>query len=197
MSILRLSTLSLTVAIAVFALGYNPSFAGKPDSEGKHVHGDGKDKTETVFEVQMVQGKLDGTTPGLVTTRLACGSTEGELQLGVVFDANCAAIDVCFLDGGPGPTGCPLTLRLWYVQVNLNKSHVKIAFRPDLENNLYVTDHLPVTIIPDPVELSSSFTVEVNLPGLTVEKNHNPGKGTLAGPIAIGEIVYTLKPPPP
>jgi len=32
MKILRLSTLSLTLAIAVFALGYNPSFADKPDS---------------------------------------------------------------------------------------------------------------------------------------------------------------------
>ena len=37
MNILRLSTLSLTLAIAVFALGYvNPSFAGKPDKCPDH-----------------------------------------------------------------------------------------------------------------------------------------------------------------
>ena len=40
MNILRLSTHSLTLAIAVITLGYNPSFAGKPDSEGNHDHGD-------------------------------------------------------------------------------------------------------------------------------------------------------------
>ena len=186
MSILRLSTLSLTVAIAVFALGYNPSFAGKPDSEGKHDHGDGKDKTETVFLVEMQRGTLDETTPGLVTTKPACGSTEGELHLGAVFADDCAVIDVYYITP---PTGGPLTLKLWYVQVNLKKSNVKIAFRPDNQDNLYVTDHLPVTIIPD--ESSSSFTVDVNMSGLTVEKNHNPGKGDLVGPIAIGEIVYT------
>ena len=47
MNILRLSTLSLTLAIAVFALGYNTSFADKPVN-GEHNHG-GEDKTETVF----------------------------------------------------------------------------------------------------------------------------------------------------
>ena len=44
MSILRLSTLSLTLAIPVFALGYNPSFADKPDcgdNQDQHCnHGD-------------------------------------------------------------------------------------------------------------------------------------------------------------
>ncbi len=187
MNILRLSTLSLTVAIAVFALGYNPSFAGKPDSEGKHDHGDGKDKTETVFLVEMQRGTLDETTPGLVTTKPACGSTEGELQLGVVFPDNCAAIDVQYITP---PSGGPLTLKLWYVQVNLNKSYVKIAFRPpDGQTGLYVTDHLAVTISGDGPP--SAFTVVVNQDDLSVKKNHNPGKGDLVGPIAIGEIVYT------
>jgi len=44
MNILRLSTLSLTLAVAVFALGYNPSFADKPicgDNNDQHcTHGD-------------------------------------------------------------------------------------------------------------------------------------------------------------
>ena len=186
MNILRLSTLSLALVMTVMTLGYvNPSFAGKP-VDGKHDHGDGKDKTETVFLVEMQRGTLDEDTPGLVTTEPACGSTEGELQLGVVFHDHCADIDVCFISG---PTGCGLTLKLWYVQVNLNKSYVKIAFRPpDGQTGLYVTDHLSVTISGDGPP--SAFTVEVN-ESVEVEKNHNPGKGDLVGPIAIGEIVYT------
>ncbi len=44
MKILRLSTLSLTLAVAVFALGYNPSFADQPrcgDNADQHCnHGD-------------------------------------------------------------------------------------------------------------------------------------------------------------
>ena len=41
MNISRVATFSLTLAVAVFALGYvNPSLAGKPDSEGNHDHGD-------------------------------------------------------------------------------------------------------------------------------------------------------------
>ncbi len=192
MNILRLSTLSLALVMTVMTLGYvNPSFAGKP-VDGKHDHGDGKDKTETVFLVQMVQGDVPDGTPGLVTTKSACGSTEGELHLGAVFifppvgDDGCADIDVCFMSG---PTGCPLTLHVWYVQVNLNKSYVKILFRAHNENNLFVTDHLPVTIIGDGPP--SAFTVVVNEDGLIVERNHNPGKGDLVGPIAIGEIVFT------
>ena len=47
MNISRVVTLSLALAVAVFALGYNPSFAGKPVN-GEHNHG-GEDKTETVF----------------------------------------------------------------------------------------------------------------------------------------------------
>ncbi len=85
-------------------------------------------------------------------------------------------------------------LRLWYVQVNLNKSNVKIAFRPDGQTGVFVTDHLAVTIIDGP---PSAFTVVVNQDNLSVKMNHNPGKGDLVGPIAIGEIVYTPKPPPP
>ena len=138
--------------------------------------------------VEMRPSRDTGDKAGLVTSNGACGSTEGELHLGAVFPVGCADIDVCFMFD---PTGCWLTLHVWYVQVNLNKSYVKIAFRADNENNLFVTDHLPVTIIPDPDESSSSFTVDVNQFDLTAERNHNPGKGDLVGFIAIGNIVYT------
>ena len=72
--------------------------------------------------------------------------------------------------------------------MNLNKSNVKIWFLPDLLNNVFVTDHLAVTIIGGPPD---AFTVEVNEFDLAVKMNHNPGKGDLVGPIAIGNIVYT------
>ena len=139
-----------------------------------------------------MQSGTVGDKDGLVTSGVACGSTEGELHLGAVFivppvgEEGCADIQVYFKSG---PSGGPLTLHLWYVQVNLNKSNVKIWFRADNENNLFVTDHLAVTIIPD--ESSSAFTVEVNEFDLTAERNHNPGKGDLVGFIAIGNIVYT------
>ncbi len=176
MNILRLSTLSLILAIAVFALGYNPSFADNP-AKGNHPHGDGKDKTETVFLVEMQPGTLGATdnepaAEGLVTSAgKACGSTEGELHLGAVFPDDCVATVVYFITP---PTGGPLTLRLWYVQVNLNKSNVQIWFRADNENNLFVIRSLPVTINRD--GSSSPFTVEVNEFDLTAERNHNPGK---------------------
>ena len=132
---------------------------------------------------------LEGVVTSASAVGDACGSTENETRpggVGAVFPADCAVIDVCFITG---PTGCPLPLSLWYVQVNLNKSTVSIAFRADLENNLFVINNLSVTIIPD--ESSSAFTVEVNRDKLTAERIHNPGKGDLVGPIAIGEIVYT------
>ncbi len=201
MNILRLSTLSLILAIAVITLGYAGYSSAAPPCSKKQVEGcrddsgDGEGKTETVFLVEMQRGGLPRDHPttgnpleGVVISNPPCGSTEGELHLGAVFRDDCAVINVCFMSG---PTGCGLTLHLWYVQVNLNKSNVKIWFRADNENNLFVTDHLAVTIIPDEDESSSAFTVEVNEFDLTAERNHNPGKGDLVGFIAIGNIVYT------
>ncbi len=75
MNILRLSTLSLTFAIAVFALGYaNPSFAGKPSCENNSTH---------------PKCKNDEPTDGSVTY-------EAALEGAFVFDA---------LDVDPSPHG--------------------------------------------------------------------------------------------
>ena len=50
MNILRLSTLSLTLALAFITLGYvNPSSANKPDSKGNHDHGEPGTFSVTVF----------------------------------------------------------------------------------------------------------------------------------------------------
>ncbi len=51
MNILRLSTLSLALVMAVMTLGSNPSFANKP-VDGKHDHGD-EGNTETTFTVNI------------------------------------------------------------------------------------------------------------------------------------------------
>ena len=51
-----------------------------------------------------------------------------------------------------------------------------------------VSDRLPATINRSN---DGSITVTVNESGRFVEKNHQPDKGDLVGPIAIGEIVYT------
>ncbi len=189
----------LVASILTFGLSTEIASAHGPVCEKHHKKDDGcsppggggEDKTETVFLVKMRPTDDTDGKPGLVTTVPLCsGSTKDELRpggVGAVFPDDCAFINVNF----DPPDGAPLLLELWYVQVNLNKSKVDMGFRADNENNLFVINNLPVTIIPDPVELSSAFTVGVNKFGLTAERNHNPGKGDLVGPIAIGEIIYT------
>ena len=64
MKILRLSTLSLTLAIAAFSLGYvNPSFAGKP-VDGEHDHGGGGDGDGATYEVFIDGDRLLGDSIG-------------------------------------------------------------------------------------------------------------------------------------
>ncbi len=204
MSILRLSTLSLTLAIAVMTLGYaNPSFADKPGTGGcvvtahEHCHDDGDEEPATVFVVAMLPGDMGGMD-GLVTSDGACGTTKdeaGHRELDVSFPASIAegcvtVTDVFFITG---PTGGPLTLRAVELNVRSNKSDVLIFFT-DMEikdghntGGTYVSERLPATIS----RSNGSITVKVNLTGRAVEKNHQPGKGDLVGPIAIGKIVYT------
>ncbi len=60
MNTVRLSTLSLTVAIAVMTLGYaNPSFANPPDEDGEHEHGGGGGGDAT-FDVFILEVDVDG-----------------------------------------------------------------------------------------------------------------------------------------
>ena len=57
MKILRLSTLSLTLAAAVFALGYNSSFADPKNCGGQHCnHGDDPGGFPTGMTVQLIGG---------------------------------------------------------------------------------------------------------------------------------------------
>ncbi len=194
MNISRLSTLSLTVAIAVFALGYNPSFADNP-AEGNHPHGGDKDQTETDFMVEMRPGTLGATddepaAKGLVTSMGACGITKGELHNGVRFPDLCVTVLANFKTD----PGAPLTLRAFTFGYRVNRLNARLFFTdapiayPDRNTgDGYGLNGVPVTISGS----NGSITVTVNKSGLFVTKSHQPRKGDLVGPIAIGEIVYT------
>ncbi len=195
MNILRLSTLSLTLAIAVFALSYNPSFADKPDND-KHDHGGGDDPA-TVFSVEMQPGDVGAADGLVISDGVACGTAEGTGpgELDVSFPASIAegcvtVTDVFFITG---PTGGPLTLRAFALDARVNKSDMLIFFTDgEIMGNtntgdVYVSERLPVTISRN----GSIITVEVNLSGQELRKANKPTKGDLVGTIAIGEIVYT------
>ena len=194
MNILRLSTLSLTLAIAVFALGYNPSFADNP-AKGNHPHGGDKDKTETEFMVEMHPGTV-GDEAGLVTSNgVACGITEGEIN-GGRFPDGCVTVSANFITD----PGAPLILRAFTFGVRFNRSEAKLFFTDGpivfpLRNlgDGYAVHGLPYTIDPDGSSPSGAtpFRVKVTKSDLFAIKSHQPRKGDLVGPIAIGEIVYT------
>ncbi|MCZ6659777.1 MAG: hypothetical protein O7C67_21030 [Gammaproteobacteria bacterium] len=191
MNILRLSTVVLTFTIAVFALGYNPALADKPvnGDHGNHDGDGGNDKTETEFMVEMQEGDM-GNEKGLVTSNLIpCGVTEGELHDGVRFPEGCVTVFTNFLID----PGAPLQLRLFTFGVRDNRSAARLFFTdgpiayPDRNTgDGYGLNGLPVTII-----RNGSITVTVNTPDLFAIKSHQPRKGDLVGPIAIGKIVYT------
>ena len=63
MNTVRLSTLSLTIAIAVMTLGYaNPSFANPPDDGGGHEHGGGGGGRGIIQNCQQVFGLTSRTS---------------------------------------------------------------------------------------------------------------------------------------
>ncbi len=187
MNILRLSNLSLTLAIAVFALGYvSPSFADQPDpitrSHGQHDGDDGIEK----FLVEYITGDVDG-----VNTPPDCAGTTDK-NLSVNFLTNCEAPDV-MAGGNP--------LWLSAIAVRDKKLDVLLFFRTEQLNfpnrnpgELYVSDRLPVTIVDgDPGEEgSANFHLTVTNPAVVLTKAHQPNKGTTLSPIAVGNIVYTL-----
>ncbi len=195
MNILRLSTLSLALAIAVFALGYvNPSFGapkkcdGNPDTVLPGCGG--TDDVAAEFTVELQPGGLSGNTDGLlVTSDGTCGTTEGENR-GASFPNTC--VTVCFITG---PTGCPLALQLSSLRVRLSQSDMQLFFTsgpipmsgPVSNDSVYQSDLLPVTII----RIGQSFEIPVDEVGLELTKTHKPMKGDLVGPIAIWTIVFT------
>ena len=211
MNILRLSALSLTIVL--FTLG--GLILPESTTLAHHCKGGhwkpacddpappGSDGGDTEFMVEMQRGTWLGPEPeGLVTSDgVACGSTEGQGQgeLDVAFPASildgCVTVDVCFITG---TTGCPLKLRAFALLVKANQSAVIFFTDGEIDEGhntggTYVSDRLPAMINRSN---DGSITVTVNESDRFVEKNHQPDKGDLVGPIAIGKIVYTPKPPP-
>jgi len=205
MNILRLSALSLTIVL--FTLG--GLILPESTTLAHHCKGGhwkpacddpappGSDGGDTEFMVEMQRGTWLGPEPeGLVTSDgVACGSTEGQGQgeLDVAFPASildgCVTVDVSFITP---PTGT-VTLTAFALLVKANNSAVIFFTDGNVDGNTntggtYVSDRLPATINRSN---DGSITVTVNESGQFVEKNHQPDKGDLVGPIAIGEIVYT------
>ncbi len=96
MNILRLSTLSLTLAIAVFALGYNPSFADPPKCGGQHCdHGD--EPSDTIdITVQLSGGAFVSVDNTLGVTAESEFKLSGDDSIRMIrpgTDATCATGD--------------------------------------------------------------------------------------------------------
>ncbi len=188
MNILRLSTLSLTVAIAVFALGYvSPSFADQPDpTTREHGQHDGEDGTEkfSVEYITTVRGIYGVNTPG------GCAGTTDK-NLSVNFLTNCVTPDV--MAGGTALYASAIAVRDMKLDVLLFFRTEQLEFPNRNPGELYVSDRLPVTIVDgDPREEgSANFHLTVRNPAVVLTKAHQPNKGTTLPSIAVGNIVYT------
>ena len=186
MNISRVTTISQTLAIAVFALGYvSPSFADKADNDGNHgPHGGGGTGTVTTFSVAVVGGSGDGNW---VVTPDGCEGQTDSQKLTFFFpesDADCLAGDV--MTGGVLYYLYGIEVREKKTDVMLFFTNVPIAY--PISSDVYNTGRLPATV----AELAgSSFEIQVDLTGLNLIKAAQPNRGMTEGPIAVGNIVFT------
>ncbi len=183
MSILRLSTITLTLAIAVITLGYNTSFADKPP----HSHG-GNGDTETVFTVNI---EVDSN----LTEAFCTGTSDKRLSVGFPLDACPVTLN---------DTNVPFGTRdycLFVAEVkNTRKATSVMLFftNPCGEHHgtgVWRTLALPATIVVGP---PGDFTVTVDEPfdeNVVLTKNHQPFKETpLTDTISVGDIIFTAEP---
>ncbi len=193
MSILRFSTLSLTLAIAVFALGYvSPSFADKPDDKGNHGQHDGDDGTES-FSVDMVAGSDDGNDNWVVATGACAGTTSKNLSAS--FPVPCGTTITVQYISPPGPSGS-VVLRLFALDVRTKKQDALLFFTsnttvsPAVEGAsvFHTKDRLKWTF--ESVS-PTKIMIEVNKRDVTLIKEHEPDKRALLDSIDVGNIVYT------
>ncbi len=92
-----------------------------------------------------------------------------------------------------------MSLKLFSLGVKLSKSDVQLFFTSDAipisgpvsNDSVYQTDRLSVPIN----RIGATFELPVNTDDLNLTKAHQPMKGDLVGPIAIGEIVFRPDPP--
>ena len=196
MKISRLSSLTLGLAIAVFALGYaNPSFADKPtcDNNTHCDHGDdggsGGGDAGTTYTVNMEVTSLN--TPIAVP----CTGT-ADKRLGPSFGPN--ACKVSLTDSTYGTRNyC-----LFGVSVkNTNKgTRVMLFMARDCvanSDNGYHTLELVGELVLDPGEEAPDFHIVVNQPaaGADLTKINQPNKNVaLDDKIFISDMVYTVDP---
>ena len=93
MRILRLPTLSLTLAVAVIAFGYNPSFADKPDC-GRHNHSNDP-VFPTGMTVQFSGGAFVSVNPALGVTAEAEVTLGGDEPLHMIRPGGTDPMNVC------------------------------------------------------------------------------------------------------
>ena len=196
MNILRLSTLSLTLAIAVMTLGYaNSSFAG-PDCDKHPNHascGGGGSKTKFTVELQM------GTVGGVVTTAACEGLSSGGDRLSARFPGDFTATptrigcaEFVMTDG----TNIDAKVHLFSIAVTRQNSRVILFFTSEPSQQfpdntfVYQTDRLVGVPGPD----GTSFQIAVNEPIVPLTKIGQPDKGEFVGNIKIGRILYTAIP---
>jgi len=187
MKILRLSTRSLALAIAVFTLGYvNPASADKPGMGGHNHGGGGGGGTATTYSVVVVAGT--GSGKWVVTPDGCEGQTPDSPKLNVRFPEGCPTGHVTV--GG-------VLLFLYAIEVRDKKSDATLYFSdiPVAYSILGESVYNSARLSADIVEVGeSSLEIRVNLTDLQLIKGHQPSKNSTLGPIAVGNIVYTANP---
>ena len=216
MNISRLSTLSLGLAIAVFALGYvNPSFADKPIG-GEHDHGDDSE-FPTGMTIQLSGGAFESVNPTLGVTAEAEVKLSGDEPMRMIRPGAGPALvswnkvfDLCGLLGSPGMPEVPEFTaqdgrKGWEVAKVLDEVKVGLSFPLDSPldpSDPLFTDRLTAgmqlegaclnpacSLIPDAIEdVPGSNESTLTIP-LTDYAIHLRGKGgvTHAAPCHAGE----------
>ena len=202
MNILRLSTLSLSLAIAVFALGASvDSWAGPDDCKGKKSERPPEcnvsDPPETTFTVNIEVDSTLTDPPAFCT-----GTSEKGLSVG--FPLNECPVTL-------NDTNVPFAVRdycLFGVQVkNTNKETSVMLFFHEPCGVMPGTGVWRTLRLPATVKISVGndepgdfrvMEVDGSFQDVVLTKNHQPYKEVpLTDTISVGEIVYTEGVPPP
>ncbi len=202
MNILRLSIFSLTLAVAVLALGFvNPSFAHKTGE--KHNHGGGggggdPPATETKYTV-----KLQADDPGQLFTTNDCKGLNKGSKLSAVFpgefdnnEFRVGCADFTIDDGGPYDTA---VLHLGEIAVTQQNTRVILFFTSDMlgqqfpgNETGYQTPRLAVTATSS---MDGKITLTVQDGEMVpLTKSAQPDKRLKVGDIAVASFLYTPVP---
>ena len=197
MSILRLSTLSQGLAIAVITLGLAaaPAFSNPADPDtGCHDHKDclGDDVPQSTFDVNLV----------LITPNISClGNTTNSIR-SVRFPEGTPGpcpVPVKVTDPpaefGPGPL-CPCGVELRHTK---KKTEIMLFFHQPCTTlhcgaETWVSPRLPAVFNESPEGGDFSFEVVADDVLVDLTKNHEPFKGTtMLRVFTVDGIIYTVR----